>query len=100
MAKFTKFEASEYLRNTEDMQLYLDACVEEDAGDGRLIAKAIGDIAKGRNMAQLARDTNLTREGLYKALSGEGNPTFATILKVSRALGLDLSFRQHEPHVS
>lgn len=93
--KYSRWDSSEFLDTEEDMQLYLDACIEEDEGDGRLIAKAIGDIAKARNMAQLARDTGLTREGLYKALSGEGNPSFASILKVTKALGLELSFRPH-----
>lgn len=95
MTKFSHYETADYLESDEDMQLYLESVIEADEGDGRLIAKAIGDIAKARNMAQLARDTGLTREGLYKALSGEGNPSFAAILKVTRALGLDLSLRPH-----
>lgn len=65
-------------------------CVEEDPGDGSLIRRALGDIARARGMTQLARDTGLAREGLYKALSQEGNPEFATIMKVIKALGLKL----------
>ena len=57
-----------------------------------LIAAALGDIARARNMSQLARDTGLTREGLYKALSGDGNPSFATVVKVAQALGLRMHF--------
>ena len=60
-------------------------------GDPALIAAALGDIARARNMSQLARDTGMTREGLYKALSGEGNPSFATVTKVARALGFKLT---------
>lgn len=90
---FSRWDAAEHLRTEEDMQLYLDACLEEDAGDGRLINAALGDIARARGMSQLARDTGLTREGLYKALSSEGNPEFSTVLKVIRALGLKLAVK-------
>jgi len=93
--KFTRFDSADYLKTEEDMLLYLEACIEEDEGDGKLIAHALGDVARARNMTQLSRDTGLTREGLYKALSGQGNPSFATILKVSKALGLDLSLKPH-----
>lgn len=90
---FSRWDVAEHLRTEEDMQLYLDACLEEDAGDGRLINAALGDIARARGMTQLARDTGLTREGLYKALSSEGNPEFSTVLKVIRALGLKLTVK-------
>lgn len=72
------------------MALYLDACIEEDPGDGSLIRAALGDIARAKGMSRFARDTGLAREGLYKALSAEGNPEFATIMKVIRALGIRL----------
>jgi probable addiction module antidote protein len=72
------------------MSLYFEACFEEDPGDGSLIRAALGDIARARGMTQLAHDTGLTREGLYKALSAEGNPEFTTIMKVIKALGLKL----------
>lgn len=87
---FSKFDAADYLQSDADMNEYLQACVDADKGDGRLIAAALGDIARARNMSQLARDVNISREGLYKALSGEGNPSFATILKVVRSLGLKI----------
>jgi probable addiction module antidote protein len=90
---FSRWDSADYLRTGEEMQLYLDACVAEDAGDGRLITQALGVIARARNMAQLARETGISREGLYKALSGQGQPNFATILKVARGLGLELTFR-------
>ena len=88
--KPSKWDVVEHLKTDEDMALYLDACVEEDEGDGRLIRAALGDIARARGMTQLAKDTGLAREGLYKALSAEGNPEFATIMKVIKALGLKL----------
>jgi len=72
------------------MALYLQACFEEAGDDAAYIAKAIGNIARAKGMTQLAKDTGLGRESLYKALSGEGNPSFATILKVTHALGLKL----------
>lgn len=92
--KLTKWDAVEHLGNEEDMTLYLEACFEEDPGDGSLIRAALGDIARARGMAQLARDTGLTREGLYKALSKDGNPEFSTVVKVIRALGLRLHAAQ------
>lgn len=89
--KFFPFDPAEDLKTEEDIALYLQACIEEDPGDGSLILRALGDIARARNMSQLARDTGLTREGLYKALSGEGNPSFATVFKVVKALGLTVA---------
>lgn len=88
---FSRYDTVDYLKTEEDIVAYLEACVED--GDPTLIAAALGDVARARNMAQLARDTGLTREGLYKALSGEGNPSFATILKVAKALGLRIAIR-------
>ena len=86
----TPYDTAEYLKTDEDMALYLEACFEEAGDDAALIAKALGNIARARGMSQLARDTGLAREGLYKALSGNGNPEFATIMKVIKALGLKL----------
>ncbi len=88
--KLSKWDVVDHLKTDEDMALYLDACVEEDPGDGSLIRAALGDIARARGMTQLAKDSGLAREGLYKALSPEGNPEFATIMKVIKALGLKL----------
>lgn len=88
--KFSRWDTADYLQDEEDMSLYFSACVDEDPGDGSLIRQALSTIARARGMSQLARDTGLTREGLYKALSSEGNPEFATIMKVIRALGLKL----------
>lgn len=80
----------EYLRTPEEMAAYLDACLEEANGDAAFIAKALGNIARAKGMSQVARDAGLSRESLYKALSGERNPGFDTILKVIDALGLEL----------
>ena len=88
--KFTRWDAVDYLKTDEDMALYLDACLEEDPGDGTLIRAALNDVSRARGMSQLARDTGITREGLYKALSPSGNPEFSTVLKVIKALGLEL----------
>lgn len=85
-----KWDSAEHLKTDEDMALYLEACLEEAGDDAAFIAKALGTIARAKGMSQLARETGLGRESLYKALSGEGNPSFATILKVVHALGIKL----------
>lgn len=87
---FTRFDAAKYLKTPFEMDAYLDACFEEDAGDGLLIRTALNDIARAQGMTQVARDAGLGRESLYKALSSTGNPEFATIMKVMKALGLKL----------
>ena len=86
----TPYDVAEHLRTPEEMAAYLDVCIEESKGDSAFIAKALGDIARAKGMSQVARDTGLSRESLYKALSGERSPTFDTILKVMEALGLKL----------
>jgi|SRR5699024_4506347 len=91
--KFSHFDSADYLETSEDIALYLEACMEEGGDDPAFIAHALGVVARARNMSQLARDTGMSREGLYKALSGEGNPSFDTVLKVARAMGLKLSFQ-------
>src|SRR5512143_265384 len=88
--KTTKYDASEHLRTLEEKTAYLEACIEEANGDATFIAKALGDIARAKGMSQVARDSGLSRESLYKALSGERSPGFDTILKVMDALGLKL----------
>lgn len=94
----TPYDTADYLKTEEDMVLYFEACLDEDPGDGSLIRAALGDIARARGMAQLARDTGLAREGLYKALSADGNPEFATVMKVIKALGLKLHVGQAPAH--
>ncbi len=87
---FATWDAAEHLRTREDVQLYLEACAEEDPGDGSLIRAALNDIARAENMSRLAREAGMSREGLYKALSADGNPTFSTVMKITRALGMQL----------
>ncbi len=82
------WDPAEHLTNDEDMAAYLEAALQE--GDSALIAAALGDIARAKGMSQIARDAGLGRESLYKALSADGNPEFATIMKVIAALGLQL----------
>ncbi len=82
------WDVAEHLETDEDMAAYLEATLEE--GDPALITAALGDIARAKGMTQIARETGLGRESLYKALSPDGNPEFATVLKVVRALGLKL----------
>lgn len=88
--KLKTFNPLDYLKAEEDFRLALKAAFEEDPGDGSLIAATLGDIAKARGMTQLAKETGLARESLYRALSGKGNPEFATIIKVTRALGVQM----------
>jgi probable addiction module antidote protein len=88
--KTTKYDVSEHLRTSEEMAAYLEACIEEANGDATFIAKALGDIARAKGMSQVARDAGLSRESLYKALSGERSPGFDTVLKVIGALGIGL----------
>lgn len=90
---FSRYDTADYLKTDEDIARYMEAVMEEGGDDPAYVTHALGAVARARNMSQLARDTGLTREGLYKALSGEGNPSFATVMKVARALGLKLTFR-------
>jgi probable addiction module antidote protein len=86
--KTTKWDVVDYLKTDEDMANYLEAAIEDS--DPALISAALGDIARAKGMSQIARKAGLGRESLYKALSPNGNPEFATILKVVKALGLRL----------
>lgn len=86
--KLTKWDSAEHLKTDADIAAYLDACFEEAGADAAFITHALGVVARAKGMTQLAKQTGLGRESLYKALSGEGNPSFATILKVIHALGV------------
>ena len=88
--KTVPYDVAEQLRTPEEMAAYLDAWLEEAPDDASGIARALGDIARAKGMSQVAKDAGLSRESLYRALSADGNPSFATILKVARALGLKL----------
>lgn len=87
---FTRYDTAEYLKEEQDIIAYLEACMTDDEGDGKLIRIALGNIARVKNMSKLSRVTGLSRPALYKALSPDGNPEFSTICKVIRALGIDL----------
>jgi probable addiction module antidote protein len=89
--KFTRWDPADSLRTGADMVAYLQACLEEAPDDATLLAAALGDIARARGMMGLAKKTGLTREGLYKALSKDGNPSLGTVLKVINALGMKLT---------
>ena len=82
------WDAAEHLQSRNDMATYLEAALDE--GDAALVAATLGDIARASGMTAIARETGLGRESLYKALSPEGNPEFATVLKVLQSLGLKL----------
>ena len=94
--EYRRFDASDYIRTEEDAQGLLSAATEEDAGDGAVIRAVLKHIARTQNMSALARDTGLNRGNLYEALSEDGNPTLATLLKVTRALGLRLRLEPAE----
>jgi len=85
------WDAAAHLKTDEDIANYLEAVFEE--GDAALVAAALGDIARAKGMTKIARATGLGRESLYKALAPEGNPQFATVMSILRALGLTLSPR-------
>ena len=89
--KFSRYDTAECLKTEEEIAAYLDAVMEDV--DPALIAAALGDVARARNISKLARDTGMSREGIYWALSGEGNPSFSTVMKIAGALGLRLSFQ-------
>ncbi len=89
---FTAFDAASYLNTVEDVAAYLEAIIDEADDDPTVIARALGSIARSRNFSQIARQAGMSREGLYKALSADGNPSLATVVKVSHALGLRLHF--------
>ena len=88
--KTLPYDVAAQLRTPEEMAAYLDAWLEEASDDAAGIARALGDIARAKGMTQVAKDAGLSRESLYRALSVDGNPSFATILKVARALGVKL----------
>lgn len=91
--KTTPYDVAEHLRTPEEMAAYLDAWLEEAPDDAAGIARALGDIARAKGMTRVAKDAGLSRESLYRALSADGNPSFSTVLKVARALGVRLHAR-------
>lgn len=89
---FTRYDSAEYLKNEADIAAYFEAALElaQAEDDPAFLLKAVGVIARARNMSQLAKDSGISREGLYKALSDDGNPSFFTVMKLVKALGIKL----------
>lgn len=87
------WDVAEHLRDEEDIRLYIEAAQEEAPNDAAFLAKVLGDVARARNISQLARETGITRETLYKVTRGEGNPTLDTISKLANALGFRLTLQ-------
>lgn len=88
MEKYKRFDPADYLDDLEDVAGYLAIALEESSEDHTAVPRALGVIARSQNMSELARRVGMSRDGLYKALSAEGNPSWSTILKVTNALGL------------
>lgn len=92
-SKFKPFDVADYLDDLGDVAAYLEVALEESADDPTAVPRALGVIARSRNMSELARRVGMSRDGLYKALSADGNPTWSTVLKVTEALGLRFELR-------
>ena len=90
---YTVWDPANYIEDEEDARLYLEACAEEDPGNGSLIRSALRDVTRAQNMSGLARQVGMSRAGLYKTLSPNGNPSFATIMRLTRALGMKVVIR-------
>ncbi|MEO5661657.1 MAG: addiction module antidote protein [Nocardioides sp.] len=90
--EFTEYDSADYLTSFDHIAAYLEAVLDEAGDDPAFVAQALGNIARSQNFSELARTVGMSREGLYKALSSEGNPSFATIMKVTNALGLKIEF--------
>ena len=99
---YTVWDVTNYLQTAEDIRVYIEVACEDDPGDGSLIRTALRDIARAQNMSALAREIGVSREGLYKTLSPNGNPSFATIMRLTRALGMQVVIRplptEQSPH--
>lgn len=91
--QFARYDSADYLKTEEDIAAYLEAVMEEGGDDSAYIARALGVVARAQNMTALAQEVGMSRVGLNKALSGEGNPTLSTVLKVAKALGLKVSIQ-------
>lgn len=89
---FGRYDSADYLESEEDIVAYLDAVMAEGGDDPTYVIRALGVVARARSISRMARDTGMSREGIYKALSGDGNPSFATVTKIARALGLRIAF--------
>ena len=94
------YDTAGYLNTPEEIVAYLEASFEEASGDTAFIAKALGNVARSKGMAKVAREAGLSRQSLYKTLSGERSPGFDTVLKVMGALGLNLHVQVSQPRKS
>ena len=101
---YTVWDVTNYLQTAEDIQVYIEVACEDDPGDGSLIRTALRDVTRAQNMSGLAQQVGMSRAGLYKALSPNGNPSFATIMRLTRALGMQVVIRpqptEQSPHPS
>jgi probable addiction module antidote protein len=93
VVKTTRWDSAKHLKSERDIRDYMKVCMEEAGDDPAFIAHALGVIARARNISQLARETGMSREGLYKAFSSDGNPSFAAVMKLAKALGFRVSLR-------
>lgn len=91
--KYRRFDPADYLDDIDDVAAYLQIALDESGADPSAVPRALGVIARSRNMSELARRVGMSRDGLYKSLSEGGNPTWSTVLKVTTALGLRFSLR-------
>ncbi|WP_347268907.1 addiction module antidote protein [Paracoccus sp. (in: a-proteobacteria)] len=91
--KFARYDSADYLKTEEDIAAYLEAVMEESGDDPAYVTRALGAVARARNMTALAHEVGMSRVGLSKALSGDGNPTLSTVMKVAKALGLKVSIQ-------
>lgn len=91
--KFARYDSADYLKTEEDIAAYLEAVMEDGGDDPAYVARALGVVARARNMTALAHEVGMSRVGLNKALSGAGNPTLSTVMKVAKALGLKVSIQ-------
>lgn len=91
--KFARYDSADYLKTEEDIAAYLEAVMEEGGDDPAYVTRALGAVARARNMTTLAHEVGMSRVGLSKALSGDGNPTLSTVMKVAKALGLKVSIQ-------
>jgi len=91
-AEFSRYDTADYLKNEDDIAAYLAAVMEEGGDDPSYMVHALGVVARAQNISKLARAAGMSREGVYKALSGKGNPSFSTVVKLAGALGLRVAF--------
>ena len=101
---YTYWDPTKRLKDIDYARLYVEACSEEDPGDGNVIRASLQDVTRAQNMSGLAQQVGMSRAGLYKALSPNGNPSFATIMRLTRALGMQVVIRpqptEQFPHPS